>query len=51
MSGPLRNYDELLRHAAEGPDEGQNIPNAAVIAADSKGNEQSYMIPLYQHMS
>jgi len=39
MSDPLRNYNELLRHAAEGPDEGRNIPNAAVVAVDSKGNE------------
>jgi hypothetical protein len=50
MLDPLRNYDELLRHAAEGPDEGQNIPNAAVVAADAKGNEQSYMIPLNYRM-
>lgn len=40
MSDSLRNYNELLRHAAEGPDDGQNIPNVAVIAADSKGKEQ-----------
>ena len=38
MSDLLRNYNELLRHAAEDPDEGQNIPNAAVVAADSKGD-------------
>jgi len=37
MSGLLRNYNELLLHAAEDPDEGQNIPNVAVVAADSKG--------------
>jgi hypothetical protein len=40
MSSPLRHYNELLRHATEDPDEGQNIPNVAVIAADSKGKEQ-----------
>lgn len=33
----FNSYNQRLRHAAEGPDEGQNIPNAAVVAVDAKG--------------
>lgn len=37
---PLRSFNERLRHAAEGPDEGQNVPNAAVVAVDAKGTSR-----------
>ena len=36
-SAALREFDARLRHAVEGPDEGKNIPNVAVLAADKDG--------------
>jgi len=37
MATPLASFNQLLKQATEGPDEGHNIPNAAVVAIDANG--------------